>query len=106
MHNEQVTDVQGLRELHDVVVEVLAHDHVGLPADPCGELVPGLHPAEDDPSSSTFWTGRVDGRMVAAGSISLPQRENLDIADVGVSVRPGARGAGIGDRAGDAQAPA
>ena len=38
------------------------------------------------------WTG---GR-VAAGSISLPQRENLDIADVGVSVRPGARGAGIG----------
>ena len=24
MHNEQVTDVQGLRELHDVIVEVLA----------------------------------------------------------------------------------
>ena len=38
----------------------------------------------------------MDGRVVAAGSISLPQRENLDIADVGVSVRPGARGAGIG----------
>lgn len=95
MHNEQVTDVQGLRELHDVVVEVLAQDHVRLPADPFGELVSGLHPAEDDPSP-TLWTGRVDGRMVAAGSISLPQRENLDIADVGVSVRPGARGAGIG----------
>ena len=96
MHIEQVTDVQALRELHDVVVEVLAQDHVGLPADPFGELVPGLHPAEDDPSPSTFWTGRVDERVVAAGSISLPQRENLDVADVGVSVRPGARGAGIG----------
>ena len=34
--------------------------------------------------------------MVAAGSISLPQRENLDVAGVGVAVRPGARGAGIG----------
>ena len=43
--------------------------------------------------------GRVDewtGGRVAAGSISLPHRKNLDIADVGVSLRPGARGAGIG----------
>ena len=38
----------------------------------------------------------MDRRVVAAGSISLPQRENVDVADVGVSVRPGARGAGIG----------
>ena len=93
---ERVTDVHGLRELHEVVVEVLEHDHVGLPADPFEELLPNLHDAPDDPVGHTYWTGRVKGRVVAAGSISLPRRENLTVADVGVSVRPSARGAGSG----------
>lgn len=93
---EQVTDEHGLRELHDVVSEVLAHDHVGLPADPFEEMLPNLHPGPDDPDATTFWTGRVSGRVVAAGSIGLPRRENLEVADVGVSVRPGSRSAGVG----------
>ena len=96
MRIERVTDVQGLRELHDVVVEVLTHDHVGLPADPFEELLPSLHPADDDPSPSSYWTARVDGRVVSAGSIALPRIENLDVANVGVSVLPGARGRGSG----------
>lgn len=96
MRIEQVSDVHDLRELHDVVTEVLEHDHVGLPADPFEELLPNLHPGPDDTVEHSYWTGRVDGRVVAAGSIGLPLRENLAVADVGVSVRPGSRGAGHG----------
>ena len=89
MHIEQVTDVQGLLELHDVVVEVLAQDHVGLPADPFGELVPGLHPAEDDPSPSRLeqWVD-VAPQDLVAGLAHLSERMSTDSPQGDLTLEP------------------
>ncbi len=98
----RVLDRPALERLHAVQSPAHAHDFVGLPADPVEDQLTALaNDGEGPDARRELWLGSAGGVPVAAGSITVPRLDNLDTAEIGLCVKPAARGRGHGAAAVD-----
>jgi GNAT superfamily N-acetyltransferase len=94
----RVATVADLEQWHGVHEAAYAHDFVALPADPMDEFRPLLDEDLRGGTRQEMWLGTTDMPVVAA-LLELPIHDNLDEADVELSVSPDARRRGVGTEA-------
>ena len=94
---EQVTDLDGAARWHALEERSVPLDHPGLLADPLEEvafLVTGTHTDE----RPALFVASDGARDVANALVWLPMRDNLENADIFLSVDPDRRRQGVGGR--------
>lgn len=85
-----------LEDFHAVEAAAMAHDFVGLPADPVDEWAPSLEQPEIAGERVTMWLGREDGVPVGVLSTRVPLLDNLAVVNGDVAVHPDHRRRGYG----------
>jgi len=92
-----VLDETDLRRWWRIDDATMSEDHVGLPADPIGELVPAL----SGPIAGyriELWLGMSGGEDIGCVKLTMPLHDNLGNADVDLAIHPQHRGRGLGRR--------
>lgn len=85
-----------LEDFHHVEVATMAHDHVGLPADPIEEHLPLLERPESAGSLVQLYVARVGAQVVGSVALHLPTMDNLQSVHVDLAVHPEHRRQGYG----------
>lgn len=85
-----------LEDFQSVLAAALAHDHVGLPADPVETWLPLLADPERGGERVQLFVGRADGVPVGTVVLKTPLHDNLQLVDAEVNVHPGHRRRGHG----------
>jgi GNAT superfamily N-acetyltransferase len=85
-----------LEDFHAVKGAAMAHDHVGLPADPLEEWLPLLERPEMAGELVHLYVGREERIPVGTMSLSIPTLDNLSAVNADVAVHPDHRRHGHG----------
>jgi GNAT superfamily N-acetyltransferase len=91
-----VTTLAQLEAYQQVTEAVFAHDFVDLPADPIGELVPVLEGKAEAGELVQLHVGFDDGVPVGLVFLSVTTLDNLECANLDISVHPDHRRRGLG----------
>ncbi len=83
-----VRTLADLEDFQQVEEAALSHHFVGLPADPLEERLPLLDGTVRSGELTRLWVGAVDGVPVGSLTITLPQLDNLEVANVDGGVHP------------------
>jgi mycothiol synthase len=81
---------------HAVLADAWAVDAPNDPPQPYAATVAGLRKPSPLEGPRTFWTARVDGRVVGTASVGLPDHENADVAWLRIVIHPDTRRGGVG----------
>ena len=85
-----------LEGFHAVESASMAHDHVGLPADPLEEWLPFLEEPEVAGERVQLYVGREAGQPVGALTMRTPMLDNLAVVSIDLHVHPDHRRRGYG----------
>lgn len=85
-----------LDDFQAVVAAAMAHDHIGLPADPVEVWLPLLAQPERGGQLMQLYVARDDGAAVGAVVLTIPTRDNLALVDAEARVHPDHRRQGHG----------
>ncbi|MFN2540483.1 MAG: GNAT family N-acetyltransferase [Mycobacteriales bacterium] len=96
MHIAPVVTRTDLEGFHAVEAAAMAHDHVGLPAEPLEEWLPFLDEPEIAGERVQLYVGREDGQPVGALTMRIPTLDNLAVVNAEVRVHPDHRRQGHG----------
>lgn len=94
----RVTTVSDLEQWHGVHEAAYAYDFTALPAGPIGEFRPLLENELSGGKRRELWLG-TDGAPVVAALLELPVHDNLEEAEIELSVAPATRRRGFGAEA-------
>jgi GNAT superfamily N-acetyltransferase len=93
----QVTDQTDLQRWWRIDDATMSADHVGLPADPIGELVPALS-GRIAGYGVELWLGMSGGQDIGCAKLTTPLHDNLGNAYLDLAIHPKYRGQGLGRR--------
>ena len=95
MDIHRVTDDAGAARWQALNAAIHEYDFVGMPADPLADILGQLHGTGENGTLAELYLGVEDGTGVALAMLELPTRDNLDEAEITVSVAPTERRRGL-----------
>lgn len=95
----RVATAGDLERWYGVLAAAYAHDFVALPADPIGEYEPLLADDLDGNRRKEMWLATAPAGPAVAAVLEMPVHDNLDEAEVELSVAPALRRSGWGSAA-------